>query len=1530
MIIQTDYDIFSSPLQNKKIRIEILDNYFKVVSSMEGDVIGGSINYDANNDNRRSCNIEVVVPNIFGLDSFFIPDSSYTIRYGGKIWIDRNVKIWVGTQNLATDEYEWTNCGIYIIDQPTKKFTADSNIISFSGIDLMVRLSGVRGGQLSSLTTTIPQYQNEINTERTTLRGAFTYVLEDLANITNYTISDEIDNALWKYLPYDISVSAGGTIYDILTKLREIPSDWEMFFDENGVFIFQPISSGSSESIVDITEEVVSEEEVAVDFNNVKNQIIVYGGLNEVVRYTETVVYDKTNNRLRLYFDEFGWGSLYLGSKLGFKNLAQYNDFTIDNISFYIGNQLFAEDIPLVGSENTTSNIPTLTLEPNEVYIIRVLQGDVNTNGSLKGTNVVFDLYTRQQPRQTAVESNKNSDYYINNYVKKPNYYGGESKSSGVIYDVTINDEDAPISSLPSNTRVTFMPNSVMRGVYSWLSKTGAITTHTDLDVVSSIAQANGKYVATVNSKAYKSTDGSSWAEITGLTTTNAKVSAWENIMPTLRSIGMTSTARSIAYGNGIWVVANSGGLIATSSDGETWIQQTSSFGTTVISRVAYGNGLWVAVGGDGKLATSTNGVSWTQQTSSFGSTYIWSVAYGDGLWVAVGNDGKLATSSNGTSWTQQTSSFGTTAILDVAYANGLWIAVGAGGKLATSSNGTSWTPQTIIYAASIQSVAYGNGLWIIAGGSGVLATSSNGTSWTQRTSGFGSSAITSVAYGDGRWIAVGASGKLATSSFGVSWTLLTSSFGTNVIYSVAYNGGIWLCSGDNALLAKSVATSALPTGSYWQQVLSPIFILASTSALYTSIDATTWINLSSGYNYPASVNPSSINIADDYSCANIGFTTGSNIYQINYDYFAGIYAGRVITLSGATGSYGVFESYNFGYATDGSGRVYIVNNGTSTYRYTVGNNSKGFVSKYGKHEIISYIPFLERNSGGLRSVNGVCYGNGIYVAIGGNGGLATSPNGANWTQNIELGQYENLYAIEYANNMWMVGGASFGSIYTSTDGLVWAKQKTGLSGHIRHLAYGSWVNNGSNVQAWMAVEDYTSSQYVSWSIDGKTWSDSTTIGDFPISDIVYNGSVWVAIGTTTGGTVRISTSSNGVAWSLRTSPFGASSPRSVSYGNGVWVIVADGGKIATSTNGIDWTLQASGVFTTEQYIAVKYANGTWLITNGGYIYKLIINGSVSSVNVIPINIDININSVTTPYLTSPTYGDKWLIADRGDSASVYWLENNIYAMLTNTQVLTTTNINESSTWTIWQPIDFKLPASPKGIISSDKKLYMWGQNSSENVLMVSNNNDWTNFTNISNTIFDYQLTNMFVNTISKGATSLIGIFSLKPSSTASFYLVEQVGENTDLNYRINVKSSSGSQVAIGDIYTQSGALVPFGKFTNDYTIQIIKWDGIKFIYEGSLNNYLQVNIGGEYDYIPTDELCRQRANYELFLHSNLNDSITLNIKPMYYLNVNRRISYKNIYENPESTASPYLIKSMSIPLGTDGLMTINAIKLFS
>ena len=128
---------------------------------------------------------------------------------------------------------------------------------------------------------------------------------------------------------------------------------------------------------------------------------------------------------------------------------------------------------------------------------------------------------------------------------------------------------------------------------------------------------------------------------------------------------------KTVVAGGPLWVAVGSGGeLIAKSTDGNVWtpaaiVDGVSGKGGIMYSGqgVAYGKdnlgaGLWVAVGQGGLIAKSTDGNTWTPAATKGGIIgHGWGVAYGKdasgaGLWVAVGGGGIIAKSTNGNNWT--------------------------------------------------------------------------------------------------------------------------------------------------------------------------------------------------------------------------------------------------------------------------------------------------------------------------------------------------------------------------------------------------------------------------------------------------------------------------------------------------------------------------------------------------------------------------------------------------------------------------------------------------------------------------------------------------------------------------------------------------------------------------------------------------------------------------------------------------------------------------------------------------------------
>ena len=83
----------------------------------------------------------------------------------------------------------------------------------------------------------------------------------------------------------------------------------------------------------------------------------------------------------------------------------------------------------------------------------------------------------------------------------------------------------------------------------------------------------------------------------------------------------------------------------------------------------------------------------------------------------------------------------------------------------------------------------------------------------------------------------------------------------------------------------------------------------------------------------------------------------------------------------------------------------------------------------------------------------------------------------------------------------------------------------------------------------------------------------------------------------------------------------------------------------------------------------------------------------------------------------------------------------------------------------------------------------------------------------------------------------------------------------------------------------------------------------------------------GEYDNCLTDSLCLQRAQYELWLHTNMNDTLTLSMTPIYWLDVNIKANYTLKRNNQNRD---YLIKSISIGLAPTDAMSVQMARFYA
>ena len=384
-ISQDDYNVLKQNNITKYIRLEILDFEYKVVDEISGNLVSMSVNIDAESDLRRSCSCTLVVN-----------DSSFNVEAGSKIWLDRYIRPYVGYVNNWTGQTQWYNQGIYLINAPSWQYDAQTNALSFAGLDLASKLTGMRNGYLEGIPTSIPANSN--------VRQVMIALLE-LGGFTKYLISEcmDVDGNVVN-VPNEIEIPQGGTIWDGISQLRDIIPRYEAFFDINGTFIYQPIPTGSGSPVLvddDLLGRLVISEQVNNNFEDVKNVVEVYGQSLDVSQYATDVTWDSPSIKFTV------------GSDLTNATLTGLTtpDVAMDVASgihlYYV---ISPSQYSVVLRDYHTGKVVT-HLEPNTSY---VLYGK--------------KLYSTLQPSAIAKDTNPDSPFYVNGTVGPIRIvlYGGE------------------------------------------------------------------------------------------------------------------------------------------------------------------------------------------------------------------------------------------------------------------------------------------------------------------------------------------------------------------------------------------------------------------------------------------------------------------------------------------------------------------------------------------------------------------------------------------------------------------------------------------------------------------------------------------------------------------------------------------------------------------------------------------------------------------------------------------------------------------------------------------------------------------------------------------------------------------------------------------------------------------------------------------------------------------------------------------------------------------------------------------------
>jgi hypothetical protein len=263
------------------------------------------------------------------------------------------------------------------------------------------------------------------------------------------------------------------------------------------------------------------------------------------------------------------------------------------------------------------------------------------------------------------------------------------------------------------------------------------------------------------------------------------------------------------------------------------------------------------------------------------------------------------------------------------------------------------------------------------------------------------------------------------------------------------------------------------------------------------------------------------------------------------------------------------------------------------------------------------------RSSGSTSALNGVAYGNTgnlsaapLYVAVGAGGLILESADGQSWVPESSP-TISNLNGIIFADNQFVAFGDG-GIILTSSDGMNWSTGATGTSGSVRSMSY------LPSLSLFVAVGDgglfLTSPDGINWTL-GQTGAVDATGEPVNLNAVAYGVVNGQGLFVAAGDEGVIVTASFGASfggnWQERVSGT-ANSITSMIFDGANFIGVTSSSEIVVSPDGVNWARADTGHLTDLR--ALIYNPPASNITTGLYV-------AVGNIGIDPLGTDYILTS---------------------------------------------------------------------------------------------------------------------------------------------------------------------------------------------------------------------------------------------------------------------------------------------------------------
>lgn len=551
------------------------------------------------------------------------------------------------------------------------------------------------------------------------------------------------------------------------------------------------------------------------------------------------------------------------------------------------------------------------------------------------------------------------------------------------------------------------------------------------------------------------------------------------------------------------------------------------------LTSAAWGPPGYVVVGWEREVLLSPDGQVWERMvlTNISGSFWITDkVCYDNGKYVVIGNPTNILWSADGRNWNVADPATNVW-LRNCAGGDGKFLIAGDNHTLLVSTNAHEWEVRTV--PANFTDMVYGNNLWIASTAERIYA-STDLVNWTNMYNGSFGLVLNTVSYGQGRFIAAGAGGS--DNPNGSLWgsVILTSTNGLvwDQIYGLDTAGEIKdsVFANDQFLAVRPNFFLRSTNGANWEKI--------------TGFDAGGDLNAvtasSSGQFLAVGAKGAMLKSADTQTWQLIASNVREYFNAISYADSRFVAVGGVpYYIGGPVGSAAVVTSTN------------------------------GF-------DWVGSLTNLENQ------LSAVAYGNGLWVVCGDDGGIYTSTNAIDWTNNSLPPTSHDLHKLVYGNGRFVAFAIFRDLIYQSTNGVDWVGADTPLASEVGRVRYinGRFIGVGGDDDG-----------FVFSSVDGLIWEKTTLAGTGWLAGVAYGKGRYVAVGRDVSAV-----SFDGTNWMTQIIPF---SGWDVTFANGWFLAVGPNYVTMISRDGVQWELADSPVVNAYALENLAFGGGV-VVANGG------------------------------------------------------------------------------------------------------------------------------------------------------------------------------------------------------------------------------------------------------------------------------------------------------------------------------------------